>query len=580
MSDALNEAISRPWVKSYPPGLATHLAIPDKPLPALLEEAVARFGDRPAMDFLGKLYSFRELGRLVERAAAGFQALGVGPGVKVGLFLPNCPYYVICHYAVLQAGGTVVNFNPLYMPREVVHQIEDSQTAIMVTLDLKALYDKVALAMSQSGLKKILVCRLAGALPFPQGLLFPFVKRREIAHLPKDERHVTFESLIAGKARPRPVAIDPRKEIAVLQYTGGTTGTPKGAALSHRNLWANVIQNELWYAEADYGRERILGVLPLFQVFAMTTVMNAALRYGALMILLPRFDLVQLLQTIDRKRPTMFPGVPTIYTAINNFAGLAKYDLSSIKICVSGGAALPLEVKRQFEKITGCTLIEGYGLSETAPTVCCNPPRGVTKPGSIGLPLPETDVAIASLEPPRRFLPPGERGELWVRGPQVMAGYWQKPEENAQSVTDGWFHTGDVGYMDEDGFFFIVDRLKEVIIASGFKIYPRNVEEAIYLHPAVAEAAVVGVPDPYRGQTVKAYVVLKPSAAPLDAAGLTKFLEGKLSPIEMPKIIEFRAELPKSAIGKILKKSLLEEMAPLASAQPIAQPANQPVAGR
>jgi len=568
MTVALTASIPHPWEKSYPPGVATQFEIPEKPLPALIKEAAARFPDRPAIDFLGRVYSYRELDRLVDRAAAGFQALGVGPGVKVGLFLPNSPYYVICHYAVLAAGGTIVNYNPLYMPREIVHQIDDSETAIMVTLDLKALYDKVALAMSQSNLRRIVICSLADALPFPKNLLFPIVKRKEIAHPPKDERNIPFARLIANEGKPKPVAIDPARDIAVLQYTGGTTGTPKGAELTHRNLWANVIQNELWFPHVEYGQERVLGILPFFHVFAMTAVMNGSLRYGALMILLPRFDLVQLLETIHKKRPTLFPGVPTLYTAINNYPQLAKYDLSSIKFCVSGGASLPLEVKRQFETLTGCTLIEGYGLSETAPVLCCNPTQGQTKAGSIGLPVPGTEVAIASLDEPRRFLPPGERGELWARGPQVMSGYWRKPEETALCMTDGWFHTGDVGTMDEDGYFFIVDRLKEVVIAGGYKIYPRNVEEAIYLNPAVAECAVVGVPDPYRGQTVKAYVVVNPNAQ-LDAAGLTEFLSTRLSSIEMPKIIEFRSALPKSAIGKILKRELLDELAaaPSAAAQ-------------
>ena len=546
------------WRSAYAPGVPYEVEIPEKPLSALLDAAAAGFANNPAIEFLGRTYSYAELARLVDRAASGFQALGVGPGVKVGLFLPNTPYYVICFYGVLKAGGTVVNYNPLYVVRELVHQIEDSETDIMVSLDLAAFYNKVAAALGQSRLKRIVACRMAGILPFPKNVLFSIFHRAELARIPPSDHHVAFDALVANEGRVREVTIEPRRAIAVLQYTGGTTGVAKGASLTHYNLWANVIQNEVWFPEGERGRERTLGVLPLFHVFAMTAVMNCALHFGGLLILLPRFELVQVLETIHRKRPTLFPGVPTMYTAINGYPGLAKYDLSSLKLCLSGGAPLPLEVKRNFEKLTGCTLVEGYGLSEASPVVCVNPVSGRHKPGSIGVPLPDTEVRIVSIDEPRRPLAPGERGELWARGPQVMAGYWHQPEETAEAMTDGWLHTGDVGYMDEDGYFYIVDRLKEVVIAGGFKIYPRNVEEALYLHPAVAEAAVVGVPDSYRGQTVKAFVV-RHKGAQLDEAGLVAFLKDKLSPIEMPKIIEFRDQLPKSAVGKILKKDLLDE---------------------
>ncbi|HYB09608.1 MAG TPA: long-chain fatty acid--CoA ligase, partial [Alphaproteobacteria bacterium] len=553
-----NPVSGRPWLKAYPPGVPSTVEVVERPLWALLDDSVATYPDNPALEFLGKTYSYRELGRLVDRAAAGFQGLGVGPGVKVGLFLPNCPYFVICYYAVLKAGGTIVNYNPLYAPREVVHQIDDSETMIMVTLDLKVVYDKIALALDQSSLKRVVIGRMAGILPFPQNMLFPIVRGGEVARIPQNDRHVFFDQLVSNDGKPRAVAISPRRDIAVLQYTGGTTGAPKGASLTHYNLWANVTQNAAWFPEVERGRERALCVLPLFHVFAMTAVMNVPLYIGGLIILLPRFDLVQVLKTIDRKRPTIFHGVPTIYTAVNNYKDLARYNLSSIKVCVSGGATLPLEVKRHFESLTGCSLVEGYGLSETSPTVCCNPVHGAVKPGSIGLPQPNTDVQITSIDEPRHPLPPREQGELWVRGPQVMAGYWRREDETKTSITDGWFHTGDVGYMDEEGFFYIVDRLKEVIVAGGYKIYPRNVEEAIYMNPAVAEAAVVGVPDAYRGQTVKAYIVRQKGAA-LDERALHDFLKDKISPIEMPKIFEFRDELPKSAIGKILKRALVEE---------------------
>ena len=561
-----SETPAYPWLKSYPADVDWGAEIPVKPMHLLLEEAAARFAGRICMDFLDRRYSFTEIGRLADRAAKGFQALGVGPGVKVGLHLPNCPYSVICYYAVLKTGGTLVNFNPLYSTRELAHQIEDSETDIMVTLDVASLHDKLAPLIGASRLKHVVVCRLAQALPFPRNLLYPWVMRHEVARIPADAIHLLFARLIANDGNPSPVEIDPDRHIALLQYTGGTTGVPKAAMLTHANLYANTEQCARWFAGAPAGPRRILGILPLFHVFAMTVIMNWSLHQGAEMILMPRFKLKDLLRTITRKKPTALAGVPTLFNAILNAPDLARYDLSSLHYCVSGGAALSHELRTRFEKAIGTKVLEGYGLSETSPVVCCNPvnpPDAVPPPpGAVGLPYPRTVISIRAVDPPHQILGPSETGEICVAGPQVTAGYWKQPAETKRALVDGLFATGDVGHMDGNGYLFITDRLKDMINASGFKIYPRNIEEVVLTHPAVLECAVVGVPDAYRGETVKAFIALKPGQS-LTAEALTAFLADKLSAVEMPKLIEFRASLPKTAIGKISKKDLLAEGPPL-----------------
>ncbi|AWK86407.1 long-chain-fatty-acid--CoA ligase [Azospirillum thermophilum] len=565
MAEAARLQQDYPWLSSYPSKVAWDMTIPAASMTSLLDQAVATYPDRTCVSFLGKRSSYREIGQLVDRAAKGFQALGVGKGVRVGLFLPNTPYYVICFFAILKAGGTVVNFNPLYAERELAHQIEDSGVSMMVTLDLKLLHDKMLRMLDETRLQRLVIARMADILPFPKNWLFPIAKRGEVARIPADDRHVPFSRLIANDGRPAAVPVNPREDIAVLQYTGGTTGVPKGAMLTHANLYANTEQCAAWYGAreakpGEQGPEKVLGVLPLFHVFAMTTVMNFGLRMGAELVLLPRFELDQVMETLAKERITLFPAVPTIYTAINHHKRLDQYDLSSIRFCMSGGAPLPVEVKEAFERTTGCTLVEGYGLSESSPVATCNPPGAMNRKGSIGLPLPGTVIEIVSLEEPRRVLPIGEKGEVCIRGPQVMKGYWNRPDETAQTLVDGRLHTGDVGIMDEDGYTTIVDRIKDMILCSGFNVYPRNVEEAIYLHPAVAECVVAGIPDEYRGQTVKAYVRLDDGKS-LTAEELIDFLKDKLSPIEMPKIVEFRGELPKTMIGKLSRKALLDEEA-------------------
>ena len=547
-----------PWLTAYPPGIEWHARFAEEPLYRFLEDSVRGFGDRPCLDFLGKRYSYAEIGALVRRAAKGFAALGVKRGTRVGLMLPNSPYYVIAYYAVLETGGTVVNFNPLYAPPEIRHLVEDAEVEIMLSLDLKAHYAMLAPLLGGSSLRRIVLCPMADILPFGKSALYRLLKRGDRAQMPRDAAHLGFADLIANDGDFAPVAVEPARDLAVLQYTGGTTGVPKGAMLTHQNLVANARQCLAWFPDIELGRERVLAVLPFFHVFAMTVAMNLGIASGAEIILLPRFEIKTLLAAIRRKRPSTMPGVPTLFTAIYSNPAAERLDLTSIKSCISGGAPLPLEVKHKFEAMTRCTVVEGYGLSETSPVVACNPLNGVNKAGSVGVPVPGTIIEIASLDDPARLVPQGERGEVVVRGPQVMAGYWRKPEATAAVLSAGRLRTGDVGYLDEEGYLFLVDRIKDIIIAGGYKIYPRNVEEAIYQHPKVAECIVLSVDDPYRGQTVKAYVA-PAEGAQLDEKELRAFLKDKLSPIEMPKLFEFRASLPKTLIGKPSKKALVEE---------------------
>ena len=552
------QEIERPWIKSYPTGLAWEFEAPIEPLYAALDRAVADFGERPCLDFLGRKSSYAEIGEAVERAAAGLQALGLEKGDRVGLLLPNSPYFVIFYHAVLKAGGVVVNFNPLYTHYEVERQVRDAECRFMVTLDLQLMLPKLENLVKAGELEQVVVCSLAQALPRVKGLLFPILKGGQLASVPDAPAYLTYKELLAGAGPLRPVAIDPLEDLAVLQYTGGTTGVPKGAMLTHANLAANRRQVANWGQDLKRGEERTLGVLPFFHVFAMTVVMNVAIEAAGEMILLPRFDLEEVLRTIEKKRPTLFPAVPTIFNAIENHARVDRFDLSSVKLCISGGAPLPVEVKQAFEERTGCKVVEGYGLSESAPVATCNPPHGVNKAGSIGLPFPGTDIEIRDLENPDRPVEPGQNGEICIRGPQVMKGYWRREEETAEVLSDGWLRTADVGYMDDDGYVFLVDRLKDVILCGGYNVYPRIIEEACYEHAAVEEVTVIAIEDAYRGQSPKAFVKLR-EGAELTAEALQAFLAERLSPIERPKVIEFRDSLPKTMIGKLSKKELIEE---------------------
>jgi long-chain acyl-CoA synthetase len=551
------------WLARYPKDVDWYQQFSAMPMHQMLEASAAKYAGKICTNFLGKTLTYREVGALVERTAAGLQALGVRKGTKVGLFMPNCPTFIVYYFATLKAGGTVVNYNPLYTVEELTFQVKDSDTELMVTLDLKLLFDKVEALMRAGPLKKAVVASFTALLPAAKSVLFKLFKGKELAHPEKSAvvRNIIRDAdLLAGGGRFLQPAIDPHTDVAVLQYTGGTTGTPKGAMLTHANISINCQQGAAWATNLARGEERALAALPFFHVFAMTAVMNFAIKEGAELVIMPRFVLADALKLIDKVKPTVMPGVPTMFIAMLNHPKLGSYDLSSLKYCVSGGAALLVDVKERFEKLTGCKVVEGYGLSEASPSVTCNPLEGPVKSGSVGQPLPGTVVSLRDLADPTKEVPLGERGEICVKGPQVMKGYWKRPDETAAQFVGDFLRTGDVATMDDEGFIFIVDRIKDIIICSGYNVYPRRVEEAIQEHPAVAEVTVIGIPDDYRGEAPKAFVKLN-SGMQATADDIRRHLEAKLSRIEMPAEIEFRAELPKTMIGKLSKKELKAEEA-------------------
>jgi long-chain acyl-CoA synthetase len=554
-----------PWFKHYPNYTRWDQTFTPGPVHELLTQAVARFPTNVCTHFLGRTMSYAEIGRAVQYAAAGLQKLGVGKGVKVGLFLPNSPTFIVAYYAVLKAGGTVVNFNPLYSQSELTHQIRDSGTKLMITLDLKLLFGKVEQLLADGVLEQAMVASFSSLLPSIKSVLFRLTRRNDIANVEASSQRskIVFQrELMNNDGKVAPVAIDPVNDIAVLQYTGGTTGTPKGAMLSHANLSVNTEQVSQWAGPLGDGTEIMMCILPLFHVFAMTVVMNFGVRRGMQLILVPKFEINEAVRLMAQVRPTVLPGVPTLFNALLNNTNAKKDGLKSLKWCFSGGAALPVAVKKSFEAMTGAILIEGYGLSETSPVATGNPPGGPVKDGSIGLPLPATYISVRSLENPAVEMPMGEKGEICIAGPQVMLGYWNNPSETADSFTPGaagrYFRTGDIGHMDEEGFTFISDRMKEMINSSGFKIYPRRIEEALYEHPAVEEAAVIGIPDAHKGEVPLAFVKLREGKA-ASAADLLAFLRPKLAKMELPETIEFRDKLPKTMIGKLSKKDLKAE---------------------
>ena len=549
------------WLSKYPKDVDWYQQFKPVPMHQIIDDSAAKYGSKTCTNFLGKKLTYAEIGRLVDRTAAGLQKLGVGKGTKVGLFMPNCPTFIIYYYATLKAGGTVVNYNPLYTLEELTFQVKDSETEMMVTLDLKLLFDKVEGLMRAGTLNRAVVASFSALLPGAKSVLFKLFKSRELAHPTKSpvaQRIVLDADVLANEGKFQRPLIDPNQDVAVLQYTGGTTGTPKGAMLTHANISVNCQQGKAWATNLESGQERTLAALPFFHVFAMTAVMNFALQEGAEIVIMPRFVLDDAMRLIDKTKPTVMPGVPTMFVAMLNHPKLKSFDLSSLKYCVSGGAALPVDVKERFEKVTGCKVVEGYGLSEASPSVTCNPVEGPVKSGSIGQPLPGTIVSLRDLADPSKEVPLGEKGEICVKGPQVMKGYWKKPEETANQFVGDFLRTGDVGIMDAEGFIFIVDRIKDLIICSGYNVYPRRIEEAIYEHPAVEEVTVIGIKDEYRGEAPKAFIKLK-SGMTATEADIRKHLEPKLSKIEMPAAIEFRDALPKTMIGKLSKKELKAE---------------------
>jgi long-chain acyl-CoA synthetase len=554
--------LERPWFRRWPEGVPHSLAYPEIAVDELLHRTAKEHGERSAITFYGKTWTYRELDAAVDRFAAGLQSIGVRPGDRVSLVLPNTPHFVIAFFAVLRIGGIVVQTNPLYTARELEAQWNDAGVETVVALDL--FWHNVSKGKTGAPVKRIVICDVREALKTPLRQLYPMKKKRDLKKqghwplvIPKEpgiHRYADLARAPADSLQKRTVDPD---DVAVLQYTGGTTGTPKGAMLTHRNLVANAKQTAAWFPAGSQGPERILGAIPLFHVYGLTAVMLFSVVMGNEVILYPNpREIDAILKLIHKTKPSLFPGVPTMYIAILRNPKLAKYDLRSIRACISGAAPLPNEVRRQFESATGGRLVEGYGLTEASPVTHCNPFSGTVKE-CIGIPFPDTDAKLVDPEDPSKERGRGEVGELAIRGPQVMKGYWNKPEETAMVLRGGWLLTGDIAKMDEDGYFYIVDRKKDMILCSGYNVYPREVEEVLFMHPAVAEAAAIGIPDPYRGETVKAFVVLKSGAAAMEEE-IIAFCKERLAPFKVPKVVEFTKDLPKSLVGKVLRRELRE----------------------
>lgn len=563
MDTTIDAAPLRPWIASYPDGITWDTPLDIRPVHEQVLAACARNPSAPALDFLGGTTTFGDLAKKITAFAGALQKqFGVTKGSRVALMLPNTPFYPIAYYGVLRAGGTVVNCNPLYTVHELSHITSNAGADVMVTLDLQQIFEKAEALVQKGHVKSLVVCHFPDALPLVKKVLFSIAKRKDLAKLGNSavkDRISHFHEMIARHETPEAVVIDPVKDIAVQQFTGGTTGIPKGALLTHANIAANMSQIDKWGCGLFYPPSKVVAVLPFFHIFAMTVCMNVPLCNGTQVVMLPRFELKALLNLLARTKANVLPAVPTLLNAIARADSATAEQLASLEVAISGGAALPDEVRNAFAKKSKAILAEGYGLTEASPVVCCAALRVPSKPMSIGLPLPATDIRFVDHDS-GKVVGIGENGELQVKGAQVMAGYFENPEASAEAFMDGWLRTGDVGHMDEDGYVFLVDRIKDLIICSGFNVYPRTIEEALMAHEAVEETNVIGVPDEYRGEAPVAFVKLRAGKAATEEE-LKKFIAQRLNKIEMPKEIIFKDALPKTLIGKLSKKELREEYA-------------------
>jgi long-chain acyl-CoA synthetase len=552
----------KPWLEYYPTEVPPSLHYPEQNIAYFLKAAALQYPNQCALHFFGKKTTYRQLLEKAYRFANVLKSLGVEKGDRVAIMLPNCPQSVVGYYGALLMGAVVVQTNPLYVERELEHQMQDSGAKVMLSLDL--IYPRIRKVRTNTDLEHVLITSIKDELPFPKNRLYPLKLRKEGMQVTVDYDAATHDYHRKMEDAPADHSveeeIDAKNDLALLQYTGGTTGLSKGVMLTHYNLVSNTLQSSAWFHQIEKGEEKILAVLPFFHVYGMTVIMNFAIATGATMILHPKFDAGEVLKAIQKNKPTIFPGAPTMYVALLQHPDVKKYQISSIKACLSGAAPLPLEIQQQFETLTGGRLVEGYGLTEASPVTHANPIWGKRKNGTIGLPWPDTECRIVNIETGEDLSLPEQIGELVIRGPQIMKGYWNRPEETAQTLKDGWLHTGDIASMDEEGYFKIVDRKKDMIIAGGFNIYPREIEEVLYEHPKVLEAAVIGVTDSYRGETVKAFIVVKQGET-LDEAELDAYCRGQLAAYKVPRLYEFRTELPKTIIGKVLRRKLAEEEA-------------------
>ena len=549
------------WNRNYLHPVKWDQQFPALALHDMFFQSAERMGRAAMADFMGRKYSYAEMAATVRRVARGLQDKGIGKGDQIGLFLPNVPHYIAAYYGALAAGATVVNFSPLYAVEELAHQVADSGTSILITVSAAALLPTAMKVLDNSSLKELIVGSVSEALPKAKGWAYRLFKRNEIAALPSDSRVSSYAELIANIGDYAVQPCMPEKDIAQLQYTGGTTGTPKGAMLSHQNITANARQINMLDPHSRNNQpngpldDRILGVLPFFHVFANATVLNRTVENGGEIVMLPRFEAKAALAAITRTKVTSLPGVPTMYQALLDCPDLGKTDFTSLRACISGGAPLAAELKERFETLTGAVVIEGYGLTESSGVVSCNPYEGRNKIGSIGQSVPGTNIKLVDKEDPSKPAPKGEPGELTFSGPQVMCGYWNRPDADAGVFLGTYLRTGDVATIDDDGFIHIVDRLKDMIAVGGFKVFPSQVEDILYKHPAVKEALVIGVADAYLGEIPRAFVTLQDGATQ-DGAALTVWLNPKLGKHERVQGVTVMDNLPKTMIGKLDRKAL------------------------
>jgi long-chain acyl-CoA synthetase len=545
--------MERVWYKSYAKGIPHQINYESTPMPEALARTAREFPDKTALIFIDSKVSYRQLNDMANRFANALIDMGVKPGDKVAMLMPNMPQLVAATYGAWRAGAVVVMNNPLYTDVELAYQFNNSESAFLVAIDL--ICPRMIALRPKTKIKNLVVAHIRDHLKFPKKQLLPIVakdKHRNIPPTPNVHEWMDFLKKYPATDPKVPINFD---GLACLQYTGGTTGVSKGVTLSHANLSKNVQQIVAWFPGLNKGEITHLGVLPIFHSFGLTCCMNICVWMAWTDVLIPRPEPQAILEAIHKHRINFFPAVPTMYVGVLNHPEASKFDLTSIKGCFSGAAPLPVEVIRDFEAKTGSQICEGYGLSETSPVVTTNPYGGKTKVGSIGLPVSDTDIKIVDLADGTKEMPVGEAGEVLVKGPQVTSGYYKMPEETANAIKDGWLYTGDIGKMDEEGYFYIVDRKKDMVIAGGYNIYPREIDEVLFEHPKVLEACAVGIPDPYRGETIKAFVVLKPGET-LTEEEVIKYCGEKLAKYKVPKKVEFMASLPKSGVGKVLRKEL------------------------
>lgn len=544
------------WLKNYPERVPEKAEYPSVPLHHFLDDAALKYPQNPSMIFFGKKINYEQFKEDVLRVANGLIHLGVKKGDRISIYMPNCPQTIISYFAVLKAGGIVVETNPMYVERELEYQLNDSGAETILTLDMQMLYPRVKAVEEKTPLRNVVVGHLGDYLPYPEKALYPLVRWKDLAKV--DKKDIPFKRLLEFPPSDPGVPVSP-DEVAVLLYTGGTTGAPKGVMLTHRNLVANCVQGFHWLYDLKFAGEVILTALPVFHSFGHTCCMGFAVYSASCMVLIPDpRDTRDVLKNIQKHRATMFPGVPTMFVNIINSPHLAKYDISSVRFCFSGAAPLPVDVLETFERLTGGIIVEGFGMTETSPVTHINPILGARKIGSVGMPISDTEARVVDVETGEREMPENEVGELVVRGPQVMAGYWKDTEETGKVLKDGWMFTGDLATMDADGYFYIVGRKKDMIISSGFNVYPREIEEVLFEHPKVKEVSAIGFPHEKRGEVVKVFIVLKEGEKATEEE-IRNYCKQNLAAYKVPKLVEFRDSLPKTPVGKVLTRQLREE---------------------